>query len=146
MSSEQRADEGGAPRQMGRRRLLRSVCAGILSIIVTPLLTGCPTNESNVVTVMMNPQRAFAPSGLTIPKGTTVIWKNSDSTPHTTICDPTKVRDASSVHVPTGAMPWDSGEMYVGDTFTRTFDVPGTYIYLSVPDEGQGMIGTITVR
>ncbi len=131
---------------MGRRRLLRSVGASILGIAVTPLLTGCPTNESHVVTVIMNPQSVFAPSGLTIPKGTTVIWKNSDSSPHTTTCDPTKVRNASSIHLPTGAMPWDSGELYVGETFTRTFDVPGTYIYLSVPDEGQGMIGTITVR
>jgi plastocyanin len=132
--------------RMGRRRVLRSVGAGVLGMVVTPLLTGCPTNESNVVTVMMNPQNNFSPSGLTIAKGTKVIWKNSDPTPHTTTCDPTKVRNASSVQLPNGATPWDSGVLYVGETFARTFDVPGTYVYLSVPDEGQGMVGTITVR
>lgn len=129
-----------------RRRMLRLTGAGILSIAVTPLLTGCPSRASNVATVTMNPQSNFSPSGLTIPKGTMVIWKNTDVTPHTTTCDPTKVRDAANIHLPNGASPWDSGELYVGDTFARTFDVPGTYIYLSVPDEGQGMVGTIIVR
>lgn len=146
MGSEQRAGGMRAPRRINRRRFLRSVGAGILSIAATPLLTGCPTRRSNVVTVTMNPRSNFSPSGLTIAKGTEVIWRNSDPTPHTATCDPTKVRNASSVQLPNGATPWDSGVMYVGDTFARTFDVPGTYVYLSVPDEGQGMVGTITVR
>ncbi|MDQ6906383.1 MAG: plastocyanin/azurin family copper-binding protein [Chloroflexota bacterium] len=132
-------------RRVDRRRVLRSIGAGVLSILATPLLTGCPTNQGAAVTVAMNPQSNFSPSGLTIAKGTKVIWKNTDPTPHTTTCDPAKVRNATSVQRPKGAAPWDSGVMYVGDTFARTFDVSGTYVYLSVPDEGQGMIGTITV-
>lgn len=133
-------------RRINRRRVLRSVGASILSIVATPLLTGCPTQPGNAVTITMNPQSNFSPSGLTIAKGTKVIWKNTDPMPHTATCDPTKVRNASSVQRPNGASPWDSGILYAGDTFARTFDVPGTYIYLSVPDEGQGMIGTIIVH
>jgi len=132
--------------RMDRRRLMRSIGAGLLGIVATPLLTGCPTQPGNAVTVMMNPQSNFSPSGLTIAKGTKVIWKNTDTAPHTTTSDPTKVRDAASVQRPNGATPWDSGLMYTGDTFARTFEVPGTYIYLSVPDEGQGMLGTVIVR
>ncbi len=133
-------------RRVDRRRVLRSIGAGVLSILATPLLTGCPTNQGSAVAVAMNPQSTFSPSDLTIAKGTKVIWKNTDPMPHTTTCDPARVRSASSVQRPNGAAPWDSGVMYVGDTFAHTFDVPGTYVYLSVPDEGQGMIGTIIVK
>jgi plastocyanin len=133
-------------KRMTRRRLLRSIGIGILSIGATPLLTGCPTRESSAATITMRPQNNFSPSSLTVSKGTRVFWKNTDTTPHTTTCDPAKATTKGDVSLPSGAPPWDSGILFTGDTWARTFDVPGTYVYLSVPDEGQGMVGTIVVR
>lgn len=51
----------------------------------------------------------------------------------------------SHVALPEGVAPWDSGELTGGQTWSRTFDVPGTYRYFCGPHEGRGMIGTITV-
>jgi plastocyanin len=133
-------------KRITRRRLLRSIGIGILSIGATPLLTGCPTRESSAATIKMSPQNAFLPSSLTVSKGTRVIWKSTDTTTHTTTCDPAKAANTSDVALPNGTPPWDSGILYTGETWARTFDVPGTYVYLSVPDESQGMVGTIVVR
>ena len=146
MGSEQRETRAFPARRLSRRNVLRSVGASILSIAATPLLTGCPTRESSAATITMNPQSNFSPASLTVPKGTRVIWKNTDPTPHTTTCDPAKAANKGDASLPNGAQPWDSGLLYTGETWARTFDVPGTYLYLSVPDEGQGMIGTIIVR
>ena len=50
---------------------------------------------------------------LTVPVGTTVVWVNRDSVPHTV----------------TGG-PLDSPVLNTGDTFTFTFTEPGTYEYI----------------
>jgi len=57
---------------------------------------------------------AFSPQTITVPVGTAVTWTNKDSAPHTaTFSDG-------------GA---SSGRLAQGDTFTRTFDKPGTFTY-----------------
>jgi YVTN family beta-propeller protein len=59
-------------------------------------------------------QFAFSPVTLTVVKGQSVTWTNSDPVEHTTTTD----------------MPgWDSGPLPPGATFTTTFDTPGTYAY-----------------
>lgn len=52
---------------------------------------------------------------VTIPVGTTVVWTNQDTAPHTV----------------TGG-PLDSGTMQHGETYTFTFDESGVYDYLCV--------------
>lgn len=54
----------------------------------------------------------FEPSQLTVKAGTTVTWKNEDST----------------VHTVTGT-GWDSGQVQPGAEFQKTFDTAGTYDY-----------------
>lgn len=56
----------------------------------------------------------FSPNEITIPSGTTVIWHNSDSVPHTVTSD-----DGF----------FDSGTILGGGTFSFTFDKVGTYPY-----------------
>jgi plastocyanin len=56
----------------------------------------------------------FQPSALTVPAGTTVTWVNHDSDTHT-------------VTSPTGA--FGSPALETDDTFSFTFNAPGTYAY-----------------
>jgi plastocyanin len=57
---------------------------------------------------------AFEPATLEVPAGTTVVWTNAGSAPHTVTSD----TDA-----------FDSGRLDPGGTFSMTFDTPGTYHY-----------------
>jgi plastocyanin len=59
---------------------------------------------------------AFSPASLTIPAGTTVVWTNKDTAPHT-------------VTVSSGPATFSSPNLQQGDTFTYTFTKPGTYSY-----------------
>lgn len=57
---------------------------------------------------------AFEPATLEVPAGTTVVWTNAGSAPHSVTSD-------------TNA--FDSGRLDPGGTFSMTFDTPGTYTY-----------------
>lgn len=57
---------------------------------------------------------AFEPAKLEIEAGTTVVWTNLDTAPHTASAN-------------NGI--WDSDTLREGDTFSMTFDDPGTYEY-----------------
>ena len=57
---------------------------------------------------------AFAPAELTVSKGTTVTWTNSDSVSHTVASD-------------SGA--FNSGPITVGSTFSYTFNDAGSFGY-----------------
>ena len=61
---------------------------------------------------------AFEPAEVTVPVGTTVTWVNVGPTDHTT----TAYIDGDKF--------WDSKIMVEGDTFSFTFEEPGSYDYL----------------
>jgi plastocyanin len=74
----------------------------------------------------------FIPKAVTVPKGGTITWTNSDSFPHTVTKDK-------------GPGPkFDSGNLEGGDTFEQTFDAAGKIDYLCKLHPGQ--TGTITVE
>jgi len=59
---------------------------------------------------------AFTPASLTVPAGTKVTWTNHDDIPHTaTSADPPQL--------------FHSGPLDTDDSFSFTFDKPGTYTY-----------------
>lgn len=74
-------------------------------------------------TVKMLPL-SFSPAEVHIPAGGTVLWVNTSRLAHTVTAD-----DQS----------WDSGYVDVGETFSMTFDTPGTYSYYCVPHGGPGI-------
>lgn len=69
------------------------------------------TQNAVIVTITNN---AFQPASLTVPAGTTVTFINQDAGAHTV-----SALDGS----------WSSGLLRQGDTFSVTFDHPGTYTY-----------------
>ena len=74
--------------------------------------TGSNTTPS-ANTIAIN-NMAFGPSTLTISKGTTIAWQNSDGVPHTATSD-------------SGA--WDSGNIPPGGSKSVTFNTTGTFPY-----------------
>lgn len=72
--------------------------------------TQTPTSK---VTIKMQ-NFTFQPANLSVKAGTTVVWANNDSAPHTVSAD-----DGS----------FDSGSMSKGGNFSYTFTVPGTVTY-----------------
>jgi plastocyanin len=73
---------------------------------------------------------AFRPDELTVSAGTTVTWTNQDLVAHTTTSDDDL---------------WDSERMGQGDSFSFTFEEPGTYTYICSIHPTQ-MQGTVSVE
>jgi plastocyanin len=59
---------------------------------------------------------AFAPASLSVAAGTTVVWTNKDTAPHT-------------VTISSGPVKFSSPNLQTGDSYTYTFTTPGTYNY-----------------
>jgi plastocyanin len=76
---------------------------------------------------------AFPPSSITIPRGTTVSWVNMDFVQHTVT--------SGTEQAPTGL--FDSNPLSHMQSFSYTFNTPGTYTYYC--DLHPNMIGTIRV-
>ncbi len=95
--------------------------------------------------VEMNDQLQFVPDSLTIKVGETVTWTTVGAIPHTATADSSKAADPAHVKLPEGAEPWDSGMVNQGESWSRTFDVPGEYAYFCIPHEMAGMVASLTV-
>ena len=104
------------------------------SSAASPVITAVPTASAAptvpLVTANVTLEHvAFAPAALTVAIGTTVVWSNQDSIPHTVTAD-----DAS----------FDSGRLAGNKSFRQTFSKTGTYAYhCSIH---QDMKGTIVVK
>lgn len=96
--------------------------------------------------VTMTNRLAFAPDTLRIRAGEAVRWRNTSDLLHTVTADPDRARRPGSVRLPDGAEAFDSGNMEPGESYVRTFTVPGEYRYFCVPHELAGMVGTIVVE
>jgi quinohemoprotein ethanol dehydrogenase len=66
---------------------------------------------------------AFDPGTIIVPPGTTVTWTNTGAQPHS----------ATSTVSETNPIQFDSGILNPGDSYSFTFDTPGTYDYFCVP-------------
>ena len=72
---------------------------------------------------------AFHPAQIEISVGTTVTWTNQDSVAHTSTAE-----DGT----------WDSGNLDQGQSYSYTFDRPGTHPYVCLYHPN--MRGTVVVR
>jgi plastocyanin len=96
--------------------------------------------------VEMNDQLKFDPEDLTIKVGDTVTWVTVGAVPHTSTADPEQAVDPDFVKLPEGAETWDSGIVNTDEEFSRTFEVPGEYVYFCTPHQTAGMVASLTVK
>jgi len=73
--------------------------------------------------------KAFAPDALDVAVGTTVTWKNTDSTSHTSTSN---------------VAGWNSGIVAPGGQFSFAFQTAGTFSYHCAIHPG--MVGSVTVH
>jgi plastocyanin len=111
--------------------VLAAVTAGGLAAaagITVQLPTAAAAGNPGRVTIE---NFSFGPTTLTVAAGTTVIWTNNDDDPHTVV----SATDPKLMKSP----PLDTGE-----TFSYTFDRPGTYKYFCTVHPR--MQGSVVVR
>ena len=98
-----------------------------------PSPTPAPGGPSSAITIPMGAEflgnRAFSPAELEIAVGTTVTWRNTDSTSHTSTSD---------------ATGWNSAIIAPGGQFSFSFQAAGTFPYHCTIHPG--MVGTVVVR
>jgi plastocyanin len=98
---------------------------------------------------------AFKPESLEVEVGTTIVWRNTNSRAHTVTAYERGIPDEAEYFASGGfdteaaaREQWHksgSGNLYGGDTFSYTAEVPGTYEYFCIPHESGGMVGSIEV-
>lgn len=104
-----------------------------------------PPEDAPAVTVGMTNTMKYTPDTVRVTVGETVRWKNSSDVMHTVTADPDEAFKQSSVTLPEGASPFNSGNLDPKATFEHTFEVAGTYRYFCIPHEAAGMKGTVIV-
>jgi plastocyanin len=75
---------------------------------------------------------SFSPTSMTVAKGTTVTWHNSDAIVHTSTSDSTGL--------------WDTGDIAGGTGKATTFNSVGTFHFHCKYHRSMGMVGTIMVQ
>jgi plastocyanin len=120
-------------RKTGPNFLIIPVLLIALGFIAYPVLSGYSSPAGNQTATSGNEvviapgsssptnTKFFEPLTLNVPVGTTVTWKNSDSTLHT-------VTSGSSESGTSGTI-FDSSYVAAGKTFQHTFSSAGTFDY-----------------
>lgn len=130
---------------MNKLTLVMLVAAGLYVMnFATAINPAIGANE--VMVVHITSALRYEPKTVTIYQGQTVMWKNMTAESHTVTDDPLKARDPNDAALPAGAVPFDSGEITGGQTFSKMFVIPGTYKYFCKYVEHKGMVGTVIVK
>jgi plastocyanin len=95
------------------------------TLLMAVLLGGCapagPSDSGDADATVRMQGIAFVPPEVTITQGQTVRWVNNDFVFHTTTSGNPGDADAGSL--------WDSGFMFRGGSFQRTFNEAGEFVY-----------------
>lgn len=96
---------------------------------------------------------AFSPARITVSAGAEVTWVNDSGQAHTVTAYEDSLPEGAPYFASGGAPSEEAaradlsaGLIRPGETFSVTFEVPGTYRYFCIPHEGQGMTGTVVVE
>lgn len=139
------------PQSPDRRRFLAAV-----GTTATTGLAGClGLFTSDAYDIGMTAV-AFRPATVTVPVGSTVVWKNTSSRSHTVTAYEGSLPDGAAFFATGGydgetaaREAWNSegeGIITTNETFEHTFETPGDYRYVCLPHETSAMVGTIKVR
>lgn len=117
-----------------------------------PMMVGpdagvAPAEEHDIAaTVDMTNSLEFVPARIVVEAGDTVEWRNTSQQVHTVTADPSLAQDPEHIRLPPGADAFNSGNLPPGETYRHTFEEKGTYHYVCLVHEMQGMMGTVVVR
>lgn len=128
-------------------RTITAILCGLLmltgaTVFIAPAMADA---APAAVVKMTDKPPMFKPLKVAIKVGQTVEWVNNAETLHSVTTDPDSAQKAGDVSSPPGTQPFDSGFMKPGMTFDYKFTVPGTYKYLCLPHEKDGMVGYVIV-
>jgi plastocyanin len=107
------------------RKLSYLVTLSVIALLIFVPAAGAQQGQDVTVSIQ---NFAFNPPDITVTPGTTVTWVNNDSVPHTTTAN-----DET----------WDSETLQPGESFSFTFDTPGTFPYFC--EIHPFMMGNVTV-
>jgi plastocyanin len=112
------------------------------------LLAACGPASTEPSLVVMVDSATFVPGVITVPAGGTVIWRNADRLVHTVTADAELRTDTYhlAAGLPDGAEPFDSGDVFAGQTWAHTFTAPGQYVYFCRYHANEQMFGTLVVE
>lgn len=96
----------------------------------TPAVAGSGQADATATVTVEIRDFAYGPDTVTIPVGGTVTWTNQDAAPHTATA-----RDREILQ---------SGTLEPGESYSQTFDTPGTYEYFC--EFHANMKGIVVVR
>ena len=114
---------------ISRRRVVTAALLAVPLAGLSRLVLDQDVQAADVSVTIMNFK--FDPTPLTIPVGTTVVWTNQDTAPHTA------TSDAGSAFV------FDTGMLQKGQSGKITFTTAGTFTYFC--SVHPNMHGTVTV-
>ena len=130
------------------KTMLAAMGAGAFTLsacgITGPAHTEPPPPSVDAIVEMQG--MSFVPGTIRIRAGQTVQWRNTSLMDHTVTADKGLAASPANVILPEGAQSFNSGEIDPGQVWAYTFTVPGTYRYVCLPHEKQGMIGTVIVE
>ncbi len=115
------------------------VLSTILLAIATLAMSTAPADAATVEVQMgasSGPPLQFVPDTVTISSGDTVKWINNKFAPHNVIFQGSSAAKLSHKQLVNK----------LGDSFTTTFDEPGTYSYFCQPHRSAGMMGKVIVK
>jgi len=130
-----------------RRRGLRALAAGALFVATAAAAFAWWMATLPVVIEMEDAPAGgfYYPDRITVRAGTIVQWKNIGQQQHDATDDPNLALRGGDAVYPSGAKAFDSGYLSQGESFTYTFEIPGTYKYVCLPHEFGGMTGEVIV-
>jgi plastocyanin len=114
---------------LSRRRVVTAALLAVPLAGLSRFALNQDVQAADVAVTIMNFK--FDPTPLTIPVGTTVVWTNQDTAPHTATSDPGS------------AFTFDTGMLQKGQSGKITFNQPGTFTYFC--SVHPNMHGTVTV-
>lgn len=124
----------------------------IALVFLLLVATACSGGDGGGGDVGMTVDQAFEPGTITIAAGESVTWDNGTAEQHTVTADEGSLPDGADYFASGGAATEDdangdlsAGFVGPGESFSHTFETPGTYRYYCIPHKGAGMTGTIVV-
>jgi len=100
-------------------------------------------------------RNAFVPETYEVSVGETVVWKNTSGADHTVTAYDDSIPEEATFFATGGCDSEDAardawfeqrgGALGPRETFSHTFEVPGSYQYVCIPHERAGMVGEILV-